>query len=122
DLAATLAPAPEDVLTRRADLLDALLAEGCQTDARSQLALVSDAVDQAAQGVLPESNQQFVDLAMALANHSVRDSFLSPDDPDRALAATTLSRCLAQGIPGPDRAEPAVLFAFAACRRGDGVP
>ena len=121
DRVATLAPAPTDVLNRRAALLATRPTETDPDQGRRGLALVSAAIDRAATGVLPESDQEFVGLARALANHSVRDAFVSVDDPDRERAAIALWQCLTRGTPAPDRAEPAVLCAFAAYSQGDGV-
>jgi hypothetical protein len=121
DRVATLAPVPADVLTRRAALLAPRATEIDPDQGRRDMALVTDAIDRAAAGILPESDQDFVDLARALANHNVRDAFVSVDDPSRERAATALWQCLTRGTPAPDRAEPAVLCAFAAYSQGDGV-
>ena len=121
DRVVTLAPAPTDVLTRRAALLANQPANTDPDQSRRDLALVITAIDRAAAGVLPESDQDFVDLARALANHCVRDAFVSVDDPNREQAATVLWQCLTRGTPPRQRAEPAVLCAFAAYSQGDGV-
>lgn len=119
DIAATLAPADEDVLARRADLLDAQPLSA--TDARSQLALLDAALDRAIDGVLPESDHDIVLLAATLTDTRVRDACIWQPDPVRAEAAERIWTTLVRETPAPERAEPATLLAFAAYQRGDGV-
>jgi hypothetical protein len=119
DLVATLAPADEDVLAQRAQLL-AAPDEYNSVRGLEDLTMLRAAIDRATEGQLPESDAEFVALARALANHTVRDACLAPEDARRSAAAERLWTRLVRGLPTPERAEPACLLSFAAYLRGDG--
>lgn len=122
DLVATLAPAPDDVLARRADLLAAAIDDDGEQDAGAdRLGLVTAAIGRALDGVLPESDEDIVALGLALADRRVRDACLAPEDGVEAEVSERLWTCLTRGLPAPERAEAACLLAFAAYQRGDGV-
>ena len=121
DLAATLAPEPDDVLARRADLIASQPDADDDETSQDRLRLVEAAVDQAMAGMLPKSDHEFVRLACALSDYTVRDTLLDLPDTERRLAAERLWTCLLRGTPCPERAEPAVMLAFSAYVRGDGV-
>jgi hypothetical protein len=120
DIAANLAPVDDDVLARRADLLSAA-ACGPEKDVYSQISLAHRAISQAADGVLPESDEDIVALLVALYDHRVRDISVWQPDPVRAEAAEHLWTMLVRNAPAPERAEPASLLAFSAHQRGEGV-
>ena len=125
DLTAGLAPVDDDLLARRADLLAAASQDtepgGDEAVSRERLRLVDKAVDQAVEGTLPETDEEYVALAVALGDHQVRDACLAPADEVRSAAAERLWTALVRGTPAPERAEPACLLAFAAYLRSDGV-
>jgi len=121
DKAAILAPAPADVLARRAALLAAPLDTADGGDLGRDFALVAAAVESARCGALPDSDEELVELARALASKQVRDACLSFGNTEADQAAAALWQCLTRGIPSPHRAQPAALVAFAAYGRGDGV-
>jgi hypothetical protein len=120
DLAATLAPADDDVLAGRAQLLQGL-SENDFDPLVDGLLLLRAAIDRAVEGTLPESDAEFVALARALADYTVRDACIVLDDEPHAAAAERLWASLVRGLPAPERAEPACLLAFAAYLRGDGA-
>lgn len=133
-LAATLAADPDEHLQRRVAMLstrtqsaERLLAASPERGCRA----VSQAVAAAAiHPALPTlTDDQIVDLALALSHPGVRDrcltAFLPTRDAgpegDRADAAQRLWTVLTRAMPGPARAEPATLLAAHAYLRGDGV-
>jgi hypothetical protein len=121
-----LAPASEEVLDRRARLLQDRLAcvdfEPPALVSRARLQSVRSAIDHAIQGELPADDATFVDLILALYDRRVHDILLLPDDNQQRAAATeTLLIALVRGTPPPERAEPAACLAVAAYLRGDGV-
>lgn len=123
DIAATLLPVADELLARRAELLASTApAAPAVAAGRRRLRLVQSAIDRAAAGELPETDEDIVALATALGDHSVRDAVLDiPRDPDRAAAAERLWTALVRATPAPQRAEPAICLAYAAYARGDGV-
>lgn len=126
DLAATLSPDDESLLARRADLL-AAANERDQADetgtaaSRRRLHLVEDAINNAADGVFPQTDNDIVALVVALSDHTVRDACVAFDSPAKRVAAEHLWTALVRNAPAPERAEPACLLAFASYQRGDGV-
>lgn len=122
DLAALVAPDPDDVLTRRAVLLDAAVSDDLgDADPASQVELVRAAVDAAAAGRLPTGDAEIVRLAVALSEPVVRDSCLGWCRGETADAAERLWQALTRMIPPPEVAEPAALAAMSAYLRGDGA-
>lgn len=124
DLVATLAPVADTILAHRASLLyeaedERLRME--QDTAGDDLCLVDTAIDRAVEGILPDTDDELIALALALQDHRVRDAVLCPDEPTGAEAAERLWTTLTRGTPAPHRAEPACLLAFAAYVRGDGT-
>jgi hypothetical protein len=123
DLAATLAPVAKDVLARRADLFRAacLSVEDSSTTGLAGLQLVETWVDRVAAGILPQSEEDSVKLAIALTDHAVRDACLDLGSPARNAAGERLWTTLIRNTPAPERAEAASMLALAAYGRGDGV-
>lgn len=136
DVTATLAPAPDDVLARRADLLAAASAatEPGSADPVALLASIDALIDRFVAGTPALSDQDVVAAATALADPRVRDACLCPRDDEPSDAADPLDRAqtrssaaerlwieLVRGTPTPERAEPACLLGFYAYLRGDGV-
>jgi len=128
DLAAQLAPDDGAALARRSARLE-LAAEAAELDrrmagpaaARRDLLAVHDALAEAAVGRLVLGDEEVVRLAVALADHHVRDACLATAGDPRAAAAEQLWLALTRATPAPERAEPATLLAFAAYLRGDGA-
>jgi hypothetical protein len=123
DLAAALAPVAEQVLAQRADLLSAASTSGEDSSAvgPAGLELVEAWVERAASGTFPQSDEDVVALAVALADHAVRDACLDLGSPGRDAAGELLWTTLVRNTPAPERAEAAGLLAFAAYKRGHGV-
>jgi hypothetical protein len=123
DLAAILAPVPDDLLARRADLLSAAYLPGGHPSisGRAGLELVETWVDRAMSRNLPLSDEDIVRVTVALSDHAVRDACLELGSPAREAAGEHLWTTLVRNTPAPERAEAASLLAFAAYRRGDGV-
>ena len=125
DMAASLAPTSDDVLARRAELLAAASRSAepgnGAGETAARLRLLDAAIDRAVEGTLPQTDEEFAELAFALGDHQARDACLTPTDEARAEAAERLWSHLVRGTPTPERADPACLLAFAAYVRGDGV-
>lgn len=143
ELRRLVAPDGDDVLARRGALLDEAvaeldreLAEDPAGVARRHLALVHDALEAAGHGGLPVTDGHIVDLAVALADRSIRDSCLrlcrcdsggegvgegDGEGEDRAAAAERLWLALTRATPAPELANPATLAAFTAYLRGNGA-
>jgi Domain of unknown function (DUF4192) len=89
-----------------------------------RFAQVRAALDQVGRGELAFSDDQVVRLARALADERVRDGCLVtavPAGSERSTQAERLWLELVRRVPAPERAEPAVLLAYAAFLRGDGT-
>ncbi|NLE79521.1 MAG: DUF4192 domain-containing protein [Rhodococcus sp.] len=86
---------------------------------RRELAFVLDEIAELASGhdPHPETSAQ---LALALANVTVRDCLLALAVGDRAEAAESMWMLLCRRLPDPERAGPASLLGFSAYVRGDG--
>ncbi|MGW5106130.1 DUF4192 domain-containing protein [Nocardia sp. NPDC004123] len=69
---------------------------------------------------MPEP-RELADVAVALRDTAVRDVLFGTAAGEHAVRAEHLWSILTRALPDPDRAEAAVLFAFSAYRRGDGV-
>lgn len=127
EMAALLAPDADELLDRRAELLDACLDRGAEpygdTELERDRRLVCDAIDAAAESTEPPEldDRQIVRLANALSTPNVRDDCLAVALTERAVAAERLWTALIRGTPAPERAEPACLLAVSAYLRGEGV-
>ncbi|MBA8823893.1 hypothetical protein FHX42_001222 [Saccharopolyspora lacisalsi] len=114
EIAALLAPAPAEDLARRTKLLIQHTDE--PSSRRARLALLRHAAGNAALANLPDSDADIVALLQALSDPDVRDHCLSWNG-----AAEQLWAHLTRQAPRPWRAEPAVLLAVSAYRRGHGA-
>lgn len=123
EMAAQLAPAPDDVLARRAALMASMAAADRPhtTEHYRRFCEVDRAVRRARGGDVPATDDEVARLTLALRDHTVRDACLSYTEGEFREGAETLWRSLVQAVPGPDCAEPAVLLALCAYLRGDGV-
>ena len=120
-MAHTLDPDRPHALHRRATAISAALT-GRTGDRRTDVRLVHGAVTRVIHGELPASDDEIVGLAVALADHAVRDASLAFCLDERSAAAVQrLWTVLVRGTPAPYRAEPAVLLAITAYLHGDGV-
>jgi uncharacterized protein DUF4192 len=90
-------------------------------DPAAQYAAVLTAVTDATAGRLPDTDEQFVDLARALEHPLIRDAALGTALGPQAPGALTLWTALVRGTPPPHRAAPAALLAFAAWQHGNGA-
>lgn len=79
--------------------------------------LLQDALAAAADGVLPGTESEVVELLVALSDPVVRDTGIG----DSPAAAQRLCTFLTREAPTSVRAEPAALVAVAAYRNGDGA-
>ncbi|MFC4859259.1 DUF4192 domain-containing protein [Actinophytocola glycyrrhizae] len=133
-LAATLAADPDEHLQRRIAMLNCAQSPAARMSTASPergYRTVREAVAAAAtHPALPTfTDEQIVDLALALSHPGVRDRCLTASLPtsdagaeaERADAAQRLWTVLTRAVPGPARAEPATLLAAHAYLRGDGV-
>lgn len=127
ELATLLAPDPDDVLDRRAELLDELEDAGsdggvepdvAQAVARD-IALVRAAVaDPPADAA---DDERVVRLGRALCHPGVREFGISFALDERAREAERLWIALTRALPAPERAEPACLLAVSSYLRGEGA-
>lgn len=121
DLAARITPAPEDVLARRAALLDAT------RDNQDPRPTTDDGVDlirRYTQRVLDGddhfSDEDIVLACRALTTPGVRKACLVPPGP-HPVAEEKLWSILTRQCPAPASAEAATLLAISAYSRGDGT-
>jgi hypothetical protein len=123
EMAALFAPDHDDVLARRAMLLAACKTGGTghRADRYRGYHGVERAVREARQGRLPTRDEDIIRLAVALGDHWIRDACLRHTHSEFSVAAEQLWLHLVRAIPGPDRAEPAVLLAVTSYLRGDAV-
>lgn len=126
DIADTLAPEDDEILVRRAELLQRASEDTEPSDedlARSArlFAAVREAVQRAGEGELALTDHDVVTMVEALADNRVRDACLRFRNPERDDAAQRLWTALVRATPAPERAEPACLLALGAYLRGDGV-
>lgn len=123
ELTASLAADPADVLTRRAELLDARREANPEPDIEGDLGLIRRTVD----GIITAEIEPTLDdatvvrLAHALSNPDVREACLAFAFTVRAKGAQRLWTALTRSVPGPERAEPASLLAVCAYLRGEGT-
>lgn len=122
-LAATLAPDPDEALARRAALIAAAhqvpTAESTAVEPRYDT--VRREVERTATRSTPLTDDEVTALAVALEDRRVRDRCLGFTADRRAIAAERLWTELTRQCPAPQRAEPAVLLAMFAYVRGDGT-
>jgi hypothetical protein len=127
ELARQLAPDDEAAVRRRAELLatavDAMDPSSSSECLRDQgLALVRSALGQLRRGDLSFSDEQVVELALALSHTVVRDACLAlAVVPQASRDAERLWLELVRRTPAPERTEPAVLLAYSAYLRGEGA-
>lgn len=124
ELADLLRPDPDEVLARRAVLLDAAVKAVERVhgaDPARHVELVRAALAAAADGRLPTTDEEIVRLAVALSDPVVRDSCLGWCLGATATAAELLWQALTRMTPAPEVAEPASLAAMSAYLRGDGA-
>lgn len=122
-IAATFAPEDPAALTRRAQVIDAVLARPLRAP-REAAAVVCAALRDAHHGKLSLSDERVAELAIALSDPTVRDAALATASPATsafARAARQLWTCLTRLTPGPERAQPAALAGHAAYTAGDGA-
>lgn len=122
ELAATLAPDPEEALARRAALI-AAAHQGQTTDhdvteARQH---IRREVERTPHRQAPLSDEEIAALAVALEDRRVRDWCLHFTADRQAVAAERLWTELTRQCPAPQCAEPAVLLAMFAYVRGEGA-
>lgn len=121
ELAAQVAPVDDEVLARRAAMLDGMPEWSVRNpDAPTALRLVRDTIAASNERHAPLSDDEIVQLARALCNSWVRDACLSFAVGDMAEAAERLWLELTRGCPAPERANPAALLAYSAYARGNG--
>lgn len=123
---ATLAPADQTTLTRRAHLLEAVSrgsepGDDAATLGIERLTTIRAAIECAIDEPPILTDEDVLVLMDALADHRVRDACLVQDDEDHRLGAERLWTALVRATPSPERAEPASLLAFYTYLRGDGV-
>jgi hypothetical protein len=122
EMAAHLAPDPEDVVAHRAQLLAQRAADAAELEPAEKWAVVRAALDAVPDEALPElDDDEVVDVAAALCDPLVRDNCLPLVLADYADAAERLWTVLVRAVPAPERAEPASLLAIHAYLRGEGV-
>lgn len=120
-LAATLAPDPDEALTRRAALIAHHTPTAGRDTTQARYERVRGEVECTAHRYTPLSDEQIAALAVALQDPRVRDRCLGFTTDARATAAERLWTELTRQCPAPQRAEPAVLLAMYAYIRGDGA-
>lgn len=113
-VAAQIRPDEQAALDRRARLIQT-------TPPGDGPALLHTAVQAAARGVLPDTDEHIAALAIALTEPDTRERCLPLLVGSLADPAERLWLALTRAVPAPHRAEPAVLLALAAALRGDGV-
>jgi hypothetical protein len=129
DMERVLAPADDVAIKRRLALLNAVYDEfgppgesekadklGCE--------IVRTALGQVKRDALALTDEQAVELALALSNPRVRDACLAvavPADTSEAMIAEKLWLALVRGLPAPERAEAATLLGYSAFMRRDAV-
>ncbi|GHF81918.1 hypothetical protein FHX82_004594 [Amycolatopsis bartoniae] len=127
ELVRLLSPDDPEALQRRAELLNSALKATdpsiAQEELRPQRAeTVRSALETVKRQELSLSDEQIVDLAMALSDSLVRDACLATArDPAWNEHAERLWEELVRSTPAPERAEPAVLLAYSAYIRGEGA-
>ena len=125
ELTDTLRGDHPDALTRRARLIATAQQAAAHTDPATLQArhrrLIADAIAHARHGVLPDTDEQIADLAVAIADPPSRDAALAFSLAADADAAIRLWSALVRQVPAPHRAEPATLLAVAAHLGGHGA-
>lgn len=123
DIAAALAHDDPAAVARRAAAIDAALSKPTPTS-EQHADLVRSALRDAHRDALNLTDQQVATLAICLSDATVRDAALAtavPATSALARAARQLWTCLTRLTPEPERAQPAVVAAYAAYMAGDGV-
>nr|BFE51219.1 hypothetical protein GCM10017745_46460 [Saccharothrix mutabilis subsp. capreolus] len=125
-LEAQLAPDPDDVLARRAELLHNLQhdheTERTEPTAREQVEWIRrNYVHRIADGDTSFSDTDIVRISHALTRPDVRDECLSLLSGPHPTAAETLWTILTRQCPPPACTEAAALLAISAYSRGDGA-
>jgi hypothetical protein len=128
-MAQVLVPPDQTVVARRSALLDEMYDEfGPPSDAAESVsrgrAVVKSALRQAVSGELTLTDEQAVELAVALSIPRIRDACLAlavPSGSAGAMAAERLWLALVRCLPAPERAEPAVLLGYSLYMRHDAT-
>lgn len=114
-----ITPDAHTILARRATLI--ATRGGRALDVRQGLRTVRSAIDAASHGLLPTSDEQIAELAVALTRPRIRDACFAYALDTHAGAAERLWTALVRATPPPHRAEPAALLAVTAYLRGNGA-
>jgi hypothetical protein len=117
DVVRLLDPADPARVTRISGLIDVAIGADHPSPAH-YLSIVREAV---ANDSLPTHDDEFVQFALALSDHRVRDACFVFAMDGRISSAGRLWRELVRWLPAPERAEAAVLLAVCAYMSGDGV-
>jgi hypothetical protein len=128
-MADVLVAPDEAVVTRRSALLDEVYDEfGPPADTPESVGrgreVVRGALRQAAGGDLTLTDEQAVELAVALSVPRIRDACLAlavPPESAEAVAAERLWLALVRCLPAPERAEPAVLLGYSLYMRHEAT-
>ncbi|MDT7693294.1 MAG: hypothetical protein QOI75_2661 [Pseudonocardiales bacterium] len=127
ELEQVVAPAPRPVLRRRSALLNRRLDELCEAGepippSGPEVVLALERWIDLASGDGPRlSDEDVVDLCLALSDPLVRDAAFGFAFDSRAAGAERLWSTLVTEAPAPESAEAAVLLAHSALMRGDGA-
>ncbi|GAA5160205.1 MULTISPECIES: DUF4192 domain-containing protein [Amycolatopsis] len=127
DLLRQLAPDDPEALARRTEMLNAAIDALDPSVPPAALTpgyakAVRAAIEAVRRGDLSFSDEQLVELAMALCDPYIRDAGLAAARvPHCSRDAERLWLELVRRIPAPERAEPAVLLAYSAYLRGEGA-
>jgi hypothetical protein len=128
-MAGVLVPPDEAVVARRSALLDEVYDEfGPPSDIPESInrgrEVVRSALRQAGNGDLTLTDEQAVELAVALSVPRIRDACLAlavPSGSAGAMAAEKLWLALVRCLPAPERAEPAVLLGYSLYMRHESA-
>lgn len=127
ELAEQLAPDDPTALQHRAELLNAAVQELDPSVSPERLvaertALVRSALERVRRGDLSFSDDQVVELALALSDTRIRNACLALAAVPHANAdAHRLWLELVRRTPAPERTEPAVVLTYSAYLRGEGA-
>jgi hypothetical protein len=127
ELAEQLAPDDPEAVQRRVGLLNAAVAALDPSVSPERLlaertALVRSAIDRVRRGDVSFSDDQVVELTLALSDSRIRDACLALAAVSHATPhAERLWLELVRRTPAPQRTEPAILLTYSAYLRGEGA-